>query len=195
MMAEKPASDIVELIIAVDLDPTNPEEPLNVTSVDKSEGMGKDQSPLCARLFKILAKMDPEMEAVTKSDLKDDEKIGALEKLAHAQPEEAQDEADAFDKARDRKSERTPEERYGKPKVEKAPFKPRRDEGDEEGDFEPKPKRPEFDDEEGDFEPRKKSGGFGGARDRAFGKKPDFEPFEKDDEDEDEGDFEKKKRW
>jgi hypothetical protein len=169
---DKVPSDIVELIIAVDLDPTNPEEPINVTSVDKSEGMGKDQSPLCARLFKILAKMDPEMEAVTKSDLKDDEKISALEKLAHAAPEEAQDEADAFDKARDRKAERSPEERYGKPK----------------------PKRPSFDDEgEGDFEPRKKSGGFGGARDRAFEKKDSFKSFDNEDE-EDEG-FAKKKRW
>jgi hypothetical protein len=194
MSDNKVPSDIVELIIAVDLDPTNPEEPINVTSVDKSEGMGKDQSPLCARLFKILAKMDPEMEAVTKSDLKDDEKISALEKLAHAQPEEVQDEADAFDKARDRKSERTPEERYGKPKPPKDDWKPRRDEGE---DFEPRPKRPSFDDEEG-FQPRKKSGGFSGARDRAFGKKPDFESsFKKDDEDEDEdeGGFRKKKEW
>jgi hypothetical protein len=190
---DKVPSDIVELIIAVDLDPTNPEEPINVTSVDKSEGMGKDQSPLCARLFKILAKMDPEMEAVTKSDLKDDEKISALEKLAHAAPEEAQDEADAFDKARDRKAERSPEERYGKPKPPKDDWKPRRDEDEGEG-FEPKPKRPSFDDEgEGDFEPRKKSGGFGGARDRAFEKKDSFKPFDNEDE-EDEG-FAKKKRW
>jgi hypothetical protein len=190
---DKVPSDIVELIIAVDLDPTNPEEPINVTSVDKSEGMGKDQSPLCARLFKILAKMDPEMEAVTKSDLKDEEKIGALEKLAHAQPEEVQDEADAFDKARDRKPERSPEERYGKSKPPKDDWKPRRDE-DEGEDFEPKPKRPSFDDEGGgDFEPRKKSGGFGGARDRAFEKKDSFKPFDNEDE-EDEG-FGKKKRW
>jgi hypothetical protein len=165
-MKEVP-SDVVELIIAVDLDPKNPSEPINVTSVDANEGKGKGQCSMCAKLFKAIAKMDPEMAAVAESDLEDEEKIKAIEKLAAAEPSEAQDEADSFDKATSRpKPSKSPEERYGKPEVDKEwKPRPRRD------DFEPKR------DEEDDFEPRKK-GGFGGARDRAFGKPRDDEDEE-----------------
>jgi hypothetical protein len=56
-MATEVPSDIVELIIAVDLNPTDPEEPINVSSVDvrgKGEGApdgGEDWRGLCIQLL------------------------------------------------------------------------------------------------------------------------------------------------
>jgi hypothetical protein len=197
MEGKAPSSDVVEVILAVDLNPSNPEEPINVNQVKVSPkgGDNEGETKLIDELLEVVAKLDPSYAMAIGAAGQDNPRaaVRALQKLAEGEKGEDQGEADAFDKARDRKSERTPEERYGKPKVEKAPFKPRHDEGDDEDGFEPKPKRPEFDDEEGSFEPRKKSGGFGGARDRAFEKKDDFKSF--DDEGDDEEGFGKKKRW
>jgi hypothetical protein len=203
-------SDVVELIIAVDLDPKNPSEPINVTSVDASEGKGKGQCPMCAKLFKAIGKMDPEADAIVKSGLDDEGKISAIEKLAAGAPSEAQDEADSFDKAMGHKMmAKSPDERYGMPKPPKEDFHPRPSRP--EGDFgKPKPDEPgnfRFPPEGGnvDFEPKKKSNfggfhpssGFHGASDRAFGKQPqDQEDFQDHGTDEDQEDqFGNKKRW
>ena len=53
---DKTPSDVVELIIAVDLNPSNPEEPINVSNVDvrgKGEGgdNGGDWKSLCMKLL------------------------------------------------------------------------------------------------------------------------------------------------
>jgi hypothetical protein len=194
---DKVPSDVVEVILAVDLNPSNPEEPINVNQVKVSPkgGDNEGETKLIDELLEVVAKLDPSYAMAIGAAGQDNPRaaVRALQKLAEGEKGEDQDEADAFDKARDRKTERSPEERYGKPKPPKDDFKPRRDEDEGEG-FEPKPKRPSFDDEgEGDFEPRKKSGGFGGARDRAFEKKDSFKSFDNEDE-EDEG-FGKKKRW
>lgn len=190
-------SDVIELIIAVDLDPKNPSEPINVTSVDKTEGMGKGQCQMCAKLFKAIAKMDPEMEAVVKSDLDDEGKIAAIEKLAEAETLEPPDSKDSFDKAMGHKPSMGTDERYGNPKPPKDDWKPRDGGGDfghpkqdEHGSFRFPPR------DGGDFEPKKKFGGFRGASDRAFGKKPqDAEDLTDHGADEDQEDSFGKKRW
>ena len=95
-------NDVVELIIAVDLNPSDPEEPINVNDVkvrDKGEGGEEGGCDCCARFRKAIAKLDPEMAAAVEGDKSDEEAVSALEAMADEEPEEAQDEATMFDKA------------------------------------------------------------------------------------------------
>jgi hypothetical protein len=196
MDGKKPDSSVVELILAVDLDPTNPEEPLNIGDVKVAPKGGEDatDSKLVDQLLAAIAKIDPDLSYIVRENEGNPRAaVRAIEKHAEKAPEDAQDEGDSFDKAQAKKPGRSPQERYGHPEPKP---EPKKDFGDE-GDFEPRPKKPRFDDEGDGFRPKKRfgGGGFKGASDRAFGKDPrnDFEPDEKDDE-EGEQPF-KKKEW
>lgn len=99
---DKVPSDIVELIIAVDLDPTDPDQPINVNNVDvrdKGEAGEKGEAcHMCTRILDAIAKIDPEMQAAV-DGVPVAEAVRALEKMAEGAPEEAQEEADMFTRA------------------------------------------------------------------------------------------------
>jgi hypothetical protein len=101
-MPEVP-SDIVELIIAVDLNPSSPEEPINVNDVqvrDKGGDEGEDSGcPMCDRLLRAISDLDPELDqAIGMADSLED-KVAAVERFADEEPDEMQDEADMFARA------------------------------------------------------------------------------------------------
>lgn len=125
-MKEVP-SGVVELIIAVDLDPSSPEEPINVNDVKvspKGEGGEEGSCPMCKRLIAAFAKIDPDVEALMDDKLSEAEMVKAIEKLADDAPEDAQEEADPFDRAtKPKKPERPGREFDKKPGGFKRPEK------------------------------------------------------------------------
>ena len=186
-MAEgKVPSDVVELIIAVDLNPSNPEEPINVKSAEVAPKGGDDASDtkLVEQLLAAVSKMDPDIAmAIGKAGDNPRAAVREIEKLSKNAPEHAQDEAEPFDRAMEQKPKRPapePREDFSRPE------KPKQDEN---GSWRQHG--------ESSFEPKKKFGGFRGASDHAF-KKPDAEDFADhgaDEDQEDEFGNKKKKEW
>lgn len=141
-------SDIVELVIAVDLNPKDPEEPINVNDVkvkNKGEG-GEDDGEDWKDLTMKLLKADPAAE-VDSDDLSYEEAKEAVDRVTGDQ-REPEEEEDPFDKAMKPKDKPKPEPK-GRPSD--SPFggapksggvkeaignlmgKPKKDEEEEEG--------------------------------------------------------------
>lgn len=210
MAEDKVPSDVVELIIAVDLNPSDPEEPLNVNDVKVAPKGGDDStdSKLVDQLLAAIAKIDPDLAYLVKDNEGNPRAaVRAIEKHAEKAPEDAQDEVAPFDKAQERKpQEKTTEDRYGTPKSDRGEFRPKSNQDNfgggnkwdnEKPSFEPRPKRNNSN-EDNSFEPKKKFGGFHEASNRAFGKKQDAEDFQDhgaDEDQEDEFGNKKKKEW
>jgi len=128
-------SDIVELIIAVDLNPSDPEEPINVNNVDvrsKGEGESGEACHKCTRILDAISRIDPKM-ADAVDGLGVDEAISALERMADEAPEDAQEEADMFDKAMSMPmTEEKPKERGSFKTASYRAFGKKKDDEDEE---------------------------------------------------------------
>lgn len=117
-MKEVP-NDVVEIIFAVDLNPSNPEQPLNVGDISvKPKGEDGKGGPD----WKALAKQLCEAEGICEKDASDDEIVEAIQNRQvkdQGDPEVKKDEKDAFSKANEmddrpeRRSERRPERRPG----------------------------------------------------------------------------------
>lgn len=145
-------SDVVELIIAVDLNPKDPQEPINVNDVSvKPKGEASQDGEDWKKLTMQVLMGDPK-SGVQSDNISYDEAVEAVARvLGDSEPEEKDD---PFTKASSRRSE--PEKPEGD-----SPFEKKRD------------SRP-FD--------KKRGGGMKAALERAVGKKPPFESGEDDDE-------------
>ncbi len=90
-------SDIVELIIAVDLNPSDPEEPLNVSSVDvRDKGEGGEEGGDWQKLAMQLLMGDP-ASGVTSDSISYDEAVEAVARVLGK--DEEPEEEDPFSKA------------------------------------------------------------------------------------------------
>jgi hypothetical protein len=91
-MEDMSGSDIVELIIAVDLNPSDPEEPLNVSSVDvRDKGEGGDGGGDWQKLAMQLLMGDP-ASGVTSDSISYDEAVDAVARVLGKEEEpEAED--------------------------------------------------------------------------------------------------------
>ena len=104
-------NDIVELIIAVDLNPTNPEEPINVSSVDvRDKGEGGEGGEDWRRLVMQLLMGDP-ASGVQSDSISYDEAVDAVSRVLGGTGEVEED--DAFSKAGKRSQEAEAPSRKG----------------------------------------------------------------------------------
>lgn len=96
-MADTPDSGVVELIIAVDLDPKNPEEPLALKSLDAAPGGdgGEDWRKLT-------------LELLGKSGLSYDEACEMVSKHLAGEVEPDEEEPDAFSMHREKRPDHEP---------------------------------------------------------------------------------------
>lgn len=149
-MKEVP-SDVVELIIAVDLNPTDPSEPLNVSSVDvrdKGEGGGSKGGEDWKKLAMQLLMGDPKA-GVTSDSISYDEAVEATARCL-GDSEESETEKDPWGRS-----------------------KPRREPQDE-------PDMPFHKGGRSDFGEKKPGGGMKMALNRALGRKDDEDEDEED---------------
>jgi len=92
-------SDIVELILAVDLNPSNPEEPININSVDvRDKGDGGDEGGEDWKKLAMQLLMGDPASGVTSDAISYDEAVEATARALGG--EESTEEPDAFSKAR-----------------------------------------------------------------------------------------------
>lgn len=112
-MEDMSGSDIVELIIAVDLNPSDPEEPLNVSSVDvRDKGEGGDGGGDWQKLAMQLLMGDP-ASGVTSDSISYDEAVDAVARVLGEDTEPAED---PFSKATRRSGPQDkPGAQYGSP--------------------------------------------------------------------------------
>lgn len=114
--AKNVSDDVIEVIVAIDLNPGKDAKPINGKESDEGED-GADWKDLCTKLLKTVAMMEDDKE------LSDKELIKEIEKIISADGEDAPEKEDAFSSYKKGGSKPKPEEEDEPEDEEEAPRK------------------------------------------------------------------------